>query len=269
MKRNLFIVLAVAAAVFFGSEAANAQFTITIPRIPKIKKDKPQAATQSEPATAANTSTITPDAAETKPATAATAEPKSSWWVDYHVEELAKFKKKLDEWVPADSYFPSPVSNDDYAVLALSPTERTAWLKDHKALDVRDTPNNKLDAAFDSLKESLIRRIPDNKVDPKAFAFHNLGEEKMIVTDMSSVSGIKVYKTGLSEANWLIDKNDYGLPTARYKHGMLWGRNPNAEDQFCRIWYVNIIQDYSGGGTYGASYAKYTGKELVACPAGK
>jgi len=90
-----------------------------------------------------------------------------------------------------------------------------------------------------------------------------------MLAEMSDVPGMKVFKIGLNQANWVIDKNELGIPKARYKHGLIYGRNPASEDPFCRVWYINVVQDYAGGGTYGATEARYIQKELIACPAGQ
>lgn len=260
-------VLVVLFLLGIATQSASAQFTITIPnipKIPKIKRDKP-ATTTTTPTT--ETTTNTTPAANTTPTeptkTASTDDDGGGWWVKYQIDEISKLKKQFDEWEPENQYFPSSITNDDYTGLALSKSERATWLKDHKV-----APNARLDAAFESLKASIIKRMPEHKVAPKSFAFHNVAEEKMLLKEMSDVPGVKVFKTGLSEGSWLIDKNEYGLPTARYKHGAVYGRNPNADDQFCRVWLINIVQDYAGGGTYGASATRYVGKSYVPCPAG-
>jgi hypothetical protein len=269
MKRSSLLVAAVAAAVLFSFSPADAQFTITIPKLPKIKKDRPATATPTA-TTETTTETTTDTTRSTSTTTTESTETASSgdsggaaWWYKYHIDEIAKLKKQFDEWDPANEYFPASITNDDYTGLALSTTDRAKWLKDHKT-----GPNAKLDAAFEGLKASIVKRLPEHKAAPKSFAFHNVAEEKMMLGELRNIVGLKVFKSGLSEGSWLIDKNEYGLPTARYKHGAIYGRNPNAEDQFCRVWFVNIVQDYSGGGTYGASGTRYVGKSYVACPAG-
>ena len=261
MKRSSLFVLSVSAALLFGVSQSSAQFTISVPKLPKIKRDKPVVTTTETTTTTTTTATTPTSDASSTPAAA--SDDDGGWWVKYHIDEIAKLKKQFDEWDPANQYFPASITNDDYTGLALSKTQRAAWLKDHKT-----EPNARLDAAFESLKASIIKRLPDNKVEAKSFAYHNPAEEKMLVQQLSDVPGLKVYKAGFSESSWLIDKNDIGIPTARYKHGVVYGRDPNSEDPYCRLWAVNIIQDYSGGGTYAASSARYISKSYVACPAG-
>ena len=258
--------LLVGAALVALAAVTPAQFTITIPKIPKIKKDKPVVTptTDSVPTNTSSDTSSTTTSSDSSDTESSDDSGGAGWWINYHVDEIAKLKKQFDEWDPENEYFPASITNDDYTGLALSKKERATWLKDHK-----QGPNAKLDAAFDSLRASVLKRMPEHKIEPKTFAFHSVAEEKMLVRELSDIVGLKVFKTGFSEGSWLIEKNDYGLPTARYKHGAVYGRNPNAEDQLCRVWYVNIVQDYSGGGTYGASGTRFVGKSYYPCPAGQ
>ena len=268
MNRSSLFILSLGVTLFVFVSTTNAQYTITIPKLPKIKREKPvTVATETPTPTVTTTqstdSTPAADTSSTESSSASSSGGGTSWWNTYQIGEIEKLKKQFDEWDPETHYFPASITNDDYTGLALSKTARAAWLKDHKV-----GPDPKLEAAFESLKASVLKRIPENKVKPAAYAFHNVAEERMLVANMSDVPGIKIFKTGFSEASWLIDKNDYGIPTARFKHGAVYGRNPASEDPFCRLWLINIIQDYSGGGTYGASRARYIDKSYVACPAG-
>ena len=86
---------------------------------------------------------------------------------------------------------------------------------------------------------------------------------------LTRIADYKIYSIGLQQGNWLIDKNDYGLPTSRYKRGVIWLRDAKSDHPYCYATYINIKQDYAGGGTYGASYARFIEDEMVGCPAGK
>ena len=234
-----------------ASAAVGAQITINFPNIKKVK-----------PVVTTDTTNVTTNSNTNTNTT--TGNGSTNWWVDYQIGEIAKYKKELDEWNPANQYFPKPKSNDDYISLAFSKKERASWLQDKKV-----APDAKLDAALDGLKASLNNRLPEYTIDPKSFMNRNAVEEKMMLAEMSDVPGIKVFKIGLNQANWIVDKNDLGIPKARYKHGLIYGRNPANEDPFCRVWYVNVVQEYSGGGTYAATEARYIDKEFIACPAGQ
>lgn len=67
---------------------------------------------------------------------------------------------------------------------------------------------------------------------------------------------------------WRIDANSLGIPNARYKNGLIYLPDTNADHPYCYATRVNIIQDYAGGGRYAASRSKLVMDELVACPAG-
>ena len=233
--------------------SAAAQITINIPGIKKIKK----------PVIITNTNVIDNTVTTTDTTTTQTGNGSTDWWIDYQIEAITKYKKELEGWSPASEIFPKPSSSDDYISLALSKKERASWLRDKKV-----APNAKLDASLDDLKASLTRRLPEYTINQGSFTNRNAVEEKLMLAQMTGVPGIKVFKTGLKQPAWLIDKNEWGIPKARYKHGMIYGRNPASEDPFCRIWYVNVVQEYSGAGTYGSTQARYIEKEFIACPAG-
>ena len=238
--------------VFFGIVSANAgaQITINLPNIKKIVKPNVQTNNNNVVNTTNNTTT--------------SGNGSTNWWVDFQIGEITKYKKDLDGWDPANQYFPKPKSNDDYIGLALSKKERTKWLQDKKV-----QPDARLDSALDDLKASLYKRLPEYTINPRSFNNRNAAEEKMMLAEMSDVPGMKVFKIGFNQANWLIDKNELGIPKARYKHGLIYGRNASSEDPFCRVWYINVVQEYSGGGTYGATEARFIDKELISCPSGQ
>ncbi|HEX6126278.1 MAG TPA: hypothetical protein VFZ23_12965 [Pyrinomonadaceae bacterium] len=237
-----------------------AQITINIPGIKKIIK-KPDVRT--------NVETTTPDPNDTTTnTTTATGRTdgttSGNWWIDYQIEAITKYKVQVESWDPETQIFPKPNSSDDYISVALSKKERASWIREKKiASDAR------LDAALDDLKTSLTRRMPEYKINPKSFTHRNAAEETLLLAELSDVPGLKVFKVGFNQPTWLIDKNEWGIPKARYKHGLVYGRNPASEDPFCRIWYVNVVQEYSGAGTYGPTQARYIEKEFIACPAGQ
>jgi hypothetical protein len=48
---------------------------------------------------------------------------------------------------------------------------------------------------------------------------------------------------------------------ARYKHGYIRIRDTAADRPFCRLYYINFIQNYAGG-AYGQNYADFINDEL-------
>jgi hypothetical protein len=253
MKNAIVMTLFLAVVIVSGIRSADGQITINLPNIKKIVKPDPNSNKIVETNTnTSNTNNVT------------TGNGSTNWWVDYQIGKINEYKQSLTSWIPANQVFPRPNSSDDYIALALSKSERSKWLQDKKV-----EPDAKLDAALDEVKNLLHKRLPEYTINPRSFTNRNAAEEKLMLTQMSDIPGIKVFKIGFNQANWLIDKNELGIPKARYKHGLIYGRNPSSEDPFCRVWYVNVVQEYAGGGTYGATEARYIEREFIACPAGQ
>jgi len=251
MRHAFLKITFLSAAMAFGVSGVCAQITINLPNIKKIKK--PIITTDANTNVRDNVTTTNTD-----------GNGSTNWWVDYQIGEITKYKKELTDWNPANQYFPNPSSSDDYIRLALSKKARLEWLQDKKV-----APDARLDAALDGLKDVLTRRLPENTINPRSFTNRNAAEEKLMLGALWGVPGIKVFKTGFNQASWLIDKNELGIPKARYKHGLVYGSDPASEDPFCRVWYVNVVQEYAGGGTYGATEARYIKREFIACPTGQ
>ena len=247
---TLFFVTVSAATV----SNVGAQITINLPNIKKIIKPDTNSSNKIVDTTTTTKSTNT----------TTTGNGSTNWWIDYQIGEINKYKQQLSSWDPVNQYFPKPASSDDYIGLALSKKERVTWLQGKKV-----APDARLDAVLDEVKSLLAKRLPEYTINPKSFNNRNGAEERMMMAEMSDVPGIKVFKIGFNQANWMIDKNELGIPKARYKHGLIYGRNPASEDPFCRVWYVNVVQEYSGGGTYGETEARFIDREFIACPAGQ
>ena len=259
MKHTFLNIAFVLAAVSFTLSNVEAQITINFPSIKKIKK--PVITTRTD-------TTVTDNNVITNTTNTTTNTNKTSgsgnWWIDYQLEQIAKYKQQVESWNPDTQVFPKPSSSDDYIGLALSKKERAAWLRDKKM-----APDAKLEAAMEDLKASLSRRMPEYRINPGSFTNRNAAEEKLMLGQMTDVPGMKIFKIGFNQPTWLIDKNEWGIPKARYKHGLIYGRNPASEDPFCRIWYINVVQEYAGAGTYGPTQARYIEREFIACPAGQ
>lgn len=154
--------------------------------------------------------------------------------------------------------------------MAVSKRARDKFFADKKMENYRsDKACNKVDPALDDLAAAVAKTISLYVPERGAYAVRNPAEETLMksrVTDLTPAT--KIFKTGLESANWGIDKNDLGIPTDRYKHGLIYLKPVNADDPYCRMIFVNIVQDYAGGGTYGASYGNFIRSEIAGCPPG-
>jgi hypothetical protein len=241
---------------------------VTIPtgkRSAKKKADQPttsdttasDSATKSEP----GTKTETPATGTTASNGAAQGEP--DFRITFFIKEIAKAKEEVESYTPADKmYLVSAGASSEWLLRAVSPRARQEFLT--KWSETKGV--NTLVPPLDNLNVSAAKMLPTYKPNPAGLAVHNPVEERMMKATLENLSSLTILKIGLYERAWLIDKNDLGIPTARYKHGHIWARDKNDDHQFCHVYSVNIIQDYAGGGTYGESYARLIEDTLFGCP---
>jgi hypothetical protein len=270
MKKSSILMTAFLIIFGLGVNAASAQITITIPGFPKIKKPKVEQPridstignNQSNQTSTNGDGQTDGQTKESKTATP-TGNCAGNIWVKTHLEDIAERQKEVDSFTP-DRGWLAGSNSYDHLLYAVSPSAREKWLTGANALDYK----NCLAPAFDNLAAAAATKLPLFLPNTKAYAQHNPAEERLMKSKISDLADHKIFYTGIQEPNWLIDKNDFGLPKSRYKHGMVWVRYTPNDHAYCRVYYINIIQDYAGGGTYGASYASFIEDKLFGCPTG-
>lgn len=189
---------------------------------------------------------------------------KSNLWLETHLEEIANRQKEVESFTPERGWFVKTFTYD-HVLNAISPQARAKWLTDSKATEFKQY----LDPPLDALAAAIEKKMASNQPNTKAYPIHNPVEEKLMKSKINDLSNHKIHYIGLQQSNWLIEKNELGIPKNRYKYGMAWVRYAPNDHPYCRVYYINIIQDYAGGGTYSASYAYFAKDELFGCPAGK
>lgn len=197
---------------------------------------------------------------------AAATDCKSNSLVQIHLMDLEKTKKEAEEFRPGlRDYFVSTLSDSKnlYLEAALSPSVREEWLGRFRKNDPLFEQCMK--PALDALAAAARKTLP-SYTGPAGYTLGTPAEKKALLGAIKDIAKAKVLKVGIKEANWLIEKNSLGIPTARFKHGVIWAQYPNMDDGFCRIFRVNLVQDYAGGGTYGASYGNFVGRSYAGCP---
>jgi hypothetical protein len=243
-----------------GAPAA-AQITINIPKFPKIKKEKPQINVQTEgegsgPVDNSSRPSSSGNDCDKDPA------------AEVHLEDLEKTRKEAEEFRPGQrEYYVSTLSHSKniYLEAALLSSMRKQFL------DSRGSPafTNCMNPALDRLAASARKTIPSYS-GPTTYTFGTPAEKKVLLTAINDISEAKVLKSGIRQANWQIAKDSYNFPTARYKHGYVLVKYPSRDHGgFCWLFWINLVQDYSGGGTYGASHGNFVGRTLAGCPTAK
>ncbi len=262
MKKNSILIFAFFAITLIGIQTASAQVTITIPKLPKIKKPKVEVKETEQTTTTTSTTTATDSSSTQKSGEDDTMDFRLSFFLD----EIKKAQKSVDEYDPDTKLYLISSALSDWLWRAVSMQEREEWGKEWLK---KPNEKQKFNEALDALSASAAKQLPNYRMNTKNYAIHNALEEKMMKTILKNPTIYTIHYVGLEQANWLIDKNDLGIPTSRYKHGAIWLRDTTKDHPYCYITYVNIIQDYAGGGTYATSYPYFVRDEMVGCPAGK
>lgn len=283
MKKNTIVTFSLFAVFALGCGAATAQITIQIPKIPKIKKEKQEIPKQDQqttqekesPTNDADQSKETPsnDNRKTENETKKSEQDSlndPSGVYQMWFEEIEAAVKEAEEYTPqSDRAIYTYSGRYDWGLIAVSPSARNEWFGNSDFAKWRKVnPGNKFDAAFDKLAALLVKHLPGNRGSLESYKFRNPADEKVMKTIFEDITRYQVYSYGIRENSWLIEKDNYNFPTARYKHAVFYLRDKKGDHPYCYLTFVNIIQDYAGGGTYAASRARFIEDQLVGCPAG-
>ena len=180
-----------------------------------------------------------------------------------HSDNIETTKKQAADYKPgARDYYVRDFNDNEnlYLKAALSPSRRQDWLgrwKDQKFAKC-------MNIALDELAAIAKKTLPSYR--PTGYTVRNAAEERVLLTGVKDIAQATVITSGLSSPSWKIEQNRRGIPVARFKHGMIHAKYRSVDDGFCRIVYVNVVQDHAGGGTYGDSRAVYIKSEFAGCP---
>ena len=258
LKRNYIGVLILGLTCFLAGPAFG-QFSIDV-KIPKIGKIKN---TQTKTETADRITDNTNNQTEGKPVTTGPS-CKDDMMVNVYLTDIEKTRKEAEAYKPgARDYYVQDFSDRQniYLKASLSPSRRKEWLGTWPANIVQCiTP------ALENLAEVAKGTLPTYR--PTGYALGTSAELKVLKSGVNDLAEATVFKVGLSSSTWNISKDSFNFPTARYKYGMISAKYSTTDDGFCRIIYVNLVQDYAGGGTYGESYGNLIKSEFAGCPVG-
>lgn len=186
------------------------------------------------------------------------------------ISDIARAKEDVDSYTPEGKIYMVRSIEMPWLVRAFSKTARDAFAVEKKFDDWRKAnPGNKWDAALDDLAASAAKKLPTYLPAAKNFAIRDANLEKMMIAKLKSGPGIKIEKIGIFHSAWQIEKNGLGIPENRYREAYIWGRDPKDEHPYCHLYGFVIQQDYSGGGTYGATWVYQNTDAIFGCPAGK
>ncbi len=181
-----------------------------------------------------------------------------------HYGDAYKTLREAEEYKPQlRTYYVRELSDrrNEYLLAGISANERKEWLSSHRIAE-KDQPC--LVPLFDALGAAAKRTLP--KYRPRGYTHHESGEDDLIRAAVKEeLPDAEVLGVGVKSPSWDIEKHSNGVPSSRYKYGMAWVKSPKFDDGYCRIVYVNIVQDYSGGGSYAESKANFISLEPAGC----
>jgi len=181
-----------------------------------------------------------------------------------HYEDAYKTLRDAEEFKPGlRDYYVRELNDrrNEFLLAGISPSERKEWLTSHR---IAEKDLQCIVPLFDELAATAKRTLP--KFHPRGYIHHEGNEDDLIRDAVKKeVPGADFLATGVQSATWEIDKLNNGTPRSRYKYGMAWVKSSKFDDGYCRIAYVNIVQDYSGGGTYADSQANYISLQPAGC----
>lgn len=184
-------------------------------------------------------------------------------WLEVIVEEINKKKNEVENYVPSESNRAFVITTPYWLLFAVSPKARMGYYKQVNANEFRRTT---LDAAFNSLFDSVAKKLSFYKPETELFSVRNPPGEQMILGSLKNSSTLKVHKIGFKEVNWLIEKNTLGIPLNRYKHGYIWARDTADDHPYCHLYMVYLQQNYASGGRYGQTFTNVLDDQIVGCP---
>jgi hypothetical protein len=253
------VILLVISHTAVAQEVRIGGVSVSIPRRPKTP-EKPAPKVETAPETKA-----AGDGAKTPAPASRSSDPRtqSDPWLDIILEEIGKRKKEVESYEPAPGRQLVTPSTPELFLPAISPRARASY---YKTVQMNEKRKSALDAALDSLAAAAAQKLPQYKPDMAVFAIRNPPAENLMLRSMTNGAALKVFKIGIKESGWLIEKNDFGLPLNRYKHGFIWARDGGDDHPYCHLYTVYVQQNYEGGGTYGQIFAKPFDNEIVGCP---
>lgn len=287
MKKNSILMFAFLTVFAFGVQTASAQIPINIPKIPKIpkikkdttekpKQDTPTTPEKESPANETNQSNENKSDDNRKTETE-TKKPEQD--IQYYtfgayklyLDDLEATVKTAEEYTSnSDRAIYTYSERYDWGLIAVSPSARNDSILGNSEFAAwrKANPKNRWDVALDKLAALLAKNMPTFKGGLANYKFRNPADEKVLKTVFEDITQYQIYSYGIKQSSWLIEKSDYGLPNARYKHAVFYLKDKKGDHPYCYLTYVNIIQGTAGGGTYAASRARFIEDQLVGCPTG-
>lgn len=186
--------------------------------------------------------------------------------VDMYIKEIEKSKAAAQRFTGGTEGLYNTGGSFEWMRRAVSASARKEYIATQTGWNDDPEIVAKLNTALDELKTICADKIHLLKMDPNDFKYHDASAETLMRNYLKSSPTLKIHKIGLADSDWIIAKNDYGIPLYRYKRGRMWMRNSADDHSYCKGAFCEIRQEYSGAGTYAASKIHIYHEELFGCP---
>lgn len=190
--------------------------------------------------------------------------PKGCGNYSWHYGDAYKTLRETEDFRPGKRDYYVRELNDnrnEFLLAGISPTFRKDWFESHRTAE---KDKHCMIAVFDEIAAAAKHSLPNYQ--PRGYTHHDSGEEQLIKDAVKAeVPDAEILDVGVSSPSWNIEKHSNGVPSSRYKYGMAWVKSKTFDDGYCRIAYVNIVQDYAGGSSYGDSVGNYLKMEPAGC----
>ena len=158
MKKKYIFTTAFLISIIFGGQAF-AQITITIPKLPKIKKPKVETTTTTNgggDSQSGNSGATTENKPDEQPYE------QTDGRISLFLDKLAKAQKDVDQYNPNDSLYLVGSDSSEWLWRAVSTTERTAFLEQWKSV-MTPGAKKRFDDGFVALAASAAKKLPTIK----------------------------------------------------------------------------------------------------------
>jgi hypothetical protein len=190
--------------------------------------------------------------------------PKGCGSYSYHYGKALQTLREAEEYKAGlRDYYVSELNDrrNEFLLAGISPKFRKDWFDSHRT---QEKDLHCMTGIFDELAAAAKRTLPKYK--PRGYTHHDSDEEALILEAVKAeLPDVDDLQIGVKSPSWMIEKRSNGIPDSRYKYGMAWIKSASHDDGYCRIAYVNIVQDYAGGESYGDSMANYISMEPAGC----
>ena len=190
--------------------------------------------------------------------------PETKRMMDMNLRDIAIAKKSAESFTGGTSGLYNGTTYN-WMYRAVSKKAREEYIGNQTGWNTNADAVARLNTALDDLKTTCAPKIPLLKIDANLFQYHDAASEALMKNYLKNPASLKVHRSGISDNDWIIEKNGIGIPLYRYKRGTMLVRNSADDHTFCKGLFFVIKQEYAGGGKYASSKISEYSEELYGC----